>query len=484
MSLGCYLEFINRSFKSIIVNVNIREAKQWEKNSDSPDIVYNNRKIYDYDSSDMEMNELLTDCHGEFNFEIEVEDENGITKKQEVMPGSGVKFFNLKEGRQSNVRRSVYYFVDKGFFVRVSRGKKLRRIGYEHIDYGVEKGIFKVEVFSCSQKRLAVVADSHLCDDNKAECNDFVDKIVKIQNRPDFIVMCGDLTGNNYPAEKKIVEKDLIEELEARNFSVCEGLGNHDVRHFNFDGGMMNYIKNRDRSADGKLDGYYKDDKKKLHYHWEFHLCKDEYMVIVNCFMLNLVPGYGELGQVEEYNGKKKSKDAIKVEKDERNPFYSLEYLKTHLEGYAEANRGMKNCGTVRHVTLLFFHINYESESAGTDGLGPERWWPYSGRGAFGKVIDNNKMCRVIGTFFGHKHDLSTSIETLKTPETDWNYDLKGFKVASYLTNVTFLDLELVKEKGECVLKGSVNYLKTKDIDKKLSGCRKVDEFSFNFNDL
>lgn len=212
MSLGCYLEFINRSFKSIIVNVNIREAKQWEKNSDSPDIVYNNRKIYDYDSSDMEMNEFLTDCNGEFNFEIEVEDENGITKKQEVMPGSGVKFFNLKEGRQSNVRRSVYYFVDKGFFVRVSRGKKLRRIGY--------------------------------------------------------------------------------------------------------------------------------------------------------------------------------------------------------------------------------------------------------------------------------KHDLSTSIETLKTPETDWNYDLKGFKVASYLTNVTFLDLELVKEKGECVLKGSVNYLKTKDIDKKLSGCRKVDEFSFNFNDL
>ena len=107
MSLGCYLEFINRSFKSIIVNVNIREAKQWEKNSDSPDIVYNNRKIYDYDSSDMEMNEFLTDCNGEFFFEIEVEDENGTTERQRVVSDSKTPYFNLKEGRQSKVRRSV-----------------------------------------------------------------------------------------------------------------------------------------------------------------------------------------------------------------------------------------------------------------------------------------------------------------------------------------------------------------------------------------
>ena len=483
MSLGCYLEFINRSFKSITVNAIIRDVKQWEKNDSRPDIAYNNRNICDYTSSDMEMNQFLTDCNGEFYFDIEVEDENGTTEKQKVFPKTG--YFNLKEGRQNTVRRDVYTFVNEGFFVRVSRGKKLRRIGNEHINYGVEKGIFKVEVFSCSQRRLAIVADSHLCEDNKKECEDFVDKIVRIQNRPDFIVMCGDLTGNNYPAEKEIVEKDLIEELEARNFSVCEGLGNHDVRHFHFDGGMMDYVKKRKRESDGKLDSYYKDDKKKLHYHWEFQLCKDEYQILVNCFMLNLVPGYGELGQVEDYNGKKKSKDAKKAEQDERNPFYSLEYLRKYLEMYVSSNEKYRTCDyKTRYVTLLFFHINYESESAGTDGFGPERWWPYTGRRSFGGVIENNKTCQVIGTFFGHKHSSSTVIETLKAPDIDWKFNLKGFKVASFLTNVTFLDLELVKEKGECILKGSVKYLKTKDIDKKLSSSKKVNEFSFNFNDL
>ncbi|WP_373155452.1 metallophosphoesterase family protein [Bacteroides cellulosilyticus] len=158
-----------------------------------------------------------------------------------------------------------------------------------------------MEVFSSSQRRLAILTDPHLDDNNKHECTAFLDAIVKLQNRPDFIVVCGDLTANNKSDERKLVENNLIGGLETRNFSVCEGLGNHDVRHFTFDGGMTDYVKNRKREADGKLINYDKDKIKKLHYRWDFLLSKDDYSINVYCFMLNLVPGYGELLQVKEY---------------------------------------------------------------------------------------------------------------------------------------------------------------------------------------
>lgn len=483
MSLGCYLEFINRSFNSITVNAIIRDQGQWEKGSGRPNTSYNNKKISYYESHDMEMNEFLTDCNGEFFFEIQVENENGTTEKQRVTFGPDNVYFNLKEGRKSEVRRNVYYFVEKGFFVRVSRGKELHSIDKSKDNKNKNyKGMFKVEVFSCSQRRLAVVTDPHLCKDNIEECHVFVDKIAEIKNRPDFIVMCGDLTGNNYPDEKKIVEKDLIGELEARNFSVCEGLGNHDVRHYNFDGNMTSYVKNRKRNSEGKLEGYFKDNFEKLHYHWEFKLYKDDYCIIVNCFMLNLVPGFGTLGEVKEYNGKKK-KD--KVEKDERNPFHSLDFLNEHLSKYANINKSYRDKNDkVRHVALLFFHINYESESAGTDGFGPERWWPYYERRDFGKVIDDYKGCRVIGTFFGHHHSRNTRIETLKSPEPYKNYDLKGFKVGAYLTNTTFLDLGLEKENGKYILNGSIKYMSTNNIAQEISNYSTIKDFSINFNDL
>ncbi|WP_455667587.1 metallophosphoesterase family protein [Phocaeicola sp.] len=485
MSLGCYLEFINRSFKSITVSAYIYKKDQWDKNGGRPDTSYDNKKIQYYESNDMEMKEFLTNCDGEFFFYIQVEKENGTTEKQRL-PDKG--YFNLNEGRKSTVRRDVYNFVHLGFFVQISRGKDLRRIGDEQTDYGNNKGIFKVEVFSCSQKRLAIITDPHLCEDNRSECNDFKEAIVKLQKRPDFIVMCGDLTGNNYSNEKKIVEHDLIKELEARNFSVCEGLGNHDVRHFTFDGDMMGYIKKRNRCSDGKLSDYFKDQKSNLHYHWAFNLCNGDYCLKVHCFMLNLVPGYRELGQVTSYtdpdgNFKEKSKDVIKVEKDERNPFYSLDFFETQLSTYAQENKKeIQHETKKRNVALVFFHINYESENAGLDGYGPERWWPFSAREDFARVINNNKECKVIGSFFGHNHGTQTRIETL-----DVNGSLpkpEGFKVAAFLTNTTFLDLEFIEENKEYILKGSVKYLKTNNIGKDIDSLKAIKEFAFNFNDL
>lgn len=499
MSLGCYLEFINRSFNSITVSAIIRDQGQWEKGSGRPDTSYNNKKISYYESNDMEMNEFLTDCNGEFFFEIQVENENGTTEKQRVTFEPNNIYFNLKQGRKSEVRRNVYYFVEKGFFVRVSRGKELLSIdksknkNNKNNDKSKDKnknykGMFKVEVFSCSQRRMAVVTDSHLSNDNVVECHSFVDKIAQIKNRPDFIVMCGDLTANNYSDEKKIVEKDLIGELEARNFSVCEGLGNHDVRHFHFDGNMINYVKNRKRDSEGKLEGYFKDTYEKLHYHWEYKLYKDDHCIVVNCFMLNLVPGLGILGQVEEYedkdnNKKEKSKEIKKVEKDERNPFHSLDFLNAYLSKYNASNISYKDKNDkARHVVLLFFHINYESENAGTAGYGPERWWPYYERRDFDKVVKNYKDCRIIGTFFGHQHSEDTRIETLKSPDKD--FGLTGFKVGAFLKNTTFLDLELEKENGEYMLKGAIKYMKTDDISQEINRYRTINNFSINFNDL
>ena len=486
MSLGCYLEFINRSFKSITVKAYIRDSKQWDKNGGRPDTSYNNKTIQYYESNDMEMKEYLPSaCDGEFFFEIEVVNEKGRTGKHRI-PNSG--YLNLNKGRKSNVERTSYDFVEDDFFVLISTGKKLRRIGHENTDYGNEKGIFKVEVFSYSQKRLAIVTDPHLCEDNENESKTFKDQIVKLQNRPDYIVMCGDLTSNNYSADKKIVEK-LINDLETKNFSVCEGLGNHDVRHFSFDGDMTNYVKKRKRSSEGKLNGYQKDSIKDLHYHWSFFLYKDDYRLNVHCLMLNLVPGYNEISQVTSYTDpatgktKTKEKDIQKVEKDERNPVYSLNFLEQMLRIYAEENKKAKEQKmNYRHVVLLFFHINYESENAGTDGFGPERWWPYSEREKYAQIMDRFKECQVVGAFFGHNHGESTREETLEVSKI--SPKPKGFKVAAFLKNTTFLDLELKKENEQCVLKGSIKYLKTEKIDKEITNFNTVKEFSYNFDDL
>ena len=118
--------------------------------------------------------------------------------------------------------------------------------------------------------------------------------------------------------------------------------------------------------------------------------------------MLNLVPGYDELLQVKEYGNKKKSKDVIKVEKDERNPFSSLNYLQPYLKNCNNINidNKVRNYNT-RNVVLLFFHINYESDNVGSDGLGPERWWPYNQRECFSYVINQYEKCKVIGG--GHR---------------------------------------------------------------------------------
>ena len=83
------------------------------------------------------MNEMLTDCNGKFYFDIQVENEDRTTQKQRV---SEQDCFNLKEGRKSQVNRNEYHFDQKGFFVRVSRGKNLRRIGEENTNYGDRKG--------------------------------------------------------------------------------------------------------------------------------------------------------------------------------------------------------------------------------------------------------------------------------------------------------------------------------------------------------
>jgi len=80
MSKECYLEFVNRSFKSITVKVQVNSQDEWDdKKGKKPDAYFNNKKINFFDWNEMYMKHN----YGYFRFTIKVEYEND--KKSEAV---------------------------------------------------------------------------------------------------------------------------------------------------------------------------------------------------------------------------------------------------------------------------------------------------------------------------------------------------------------------------------------------------------------
>ena len=493
MSKECYLEFVNRSFKSITVKVQVNSQDEWDdKKGKKPDAYFNNKKINFFDWNEMYMKHN----YGYFRFTIKVEYENDKNSEAVYLPSED-NFFHMEEGLSSTTKRDRYYFKDYGFFVLVSRGNNLRRIGDENTDYGNSKGIFKVEVFSCSKRRLGIISDLHLFKyETDVLCKKFTDQIVKIQNRPELIAICGDLTANSRGNEKKLIDK-FIENLEARNFPVCEGFGNHDVQQYTTASDIVKYVEKRTRQSDNKLEGYLISNSK-LHYQWQVQLATANYIVNVHCIMLNNVPGKGTIEcsdvitkkEVDEdknikYVAVSRSKKDMKEGIYERNPYDSLSFLYPLLNNYKLINEKYKaDKMKIREVALLFFHINYNSESL--EEAVPERWWPYDSRNDFIKTLRDNKGCEVITSFFGHAHSSTTSKETLTS--IDSGEEIKGpvgIRVATGLNYTSFADVALIEKDTDCTLEIKVNYTQTTDITQQDNFIvNKTITISRKFNDL
>ncbi|MDR2916041.1 MAG: metallophosphoesterase [Tannerella sp.] len=318
MSLGCYLEVINRSFSKIIVTADIADKKQWENpDSGNPASALKNRTIDYYSSDDMEMNNVVIGTtKGYFSIQFNIVDENNEKSPLyycDLLP-------NLNEGREKPVRRNYIpvFVISKDnkkittndVVVLVSRGRELRRIKAPEIDYGSSKGIYKIEIFRGSEMRFGVMADIHLgsgTTTSKRDLrDDFTNSILKLQNRPRFIAICGDITNNcrKFEPDELTYIKKFTAQLEQQNIPVAEGVGNHDNLTFFNHANVLSFIKerNKDREKDnGKgniLDNFSYDSKGKnvkdpseLHYRWSMPLYLEDKKLNIHFFQVNNVPG-------------------------------------------------------------------------------------------------------------------------------------------------------------------------------------------------
>ena len=122
-------------------------------------------------------------------------------------------------------------------------------------------------------------------------------------------------------------------------------------------------------------------DKCPFHYTWKKYVSD----VGIRFFMLNNVPGYGEILSEAWLNGNRDK--TSKEEMYERDPKGSLNYLERILN---DKNKDINGTTFVN----TFFHINFNPG----DG---ERWWQESSKVDY---VSHVKDCKLLPSFFGHVH--------------------------------------------------------------------------------
>lgn len=289
-------------------------------------------------------------------------------------------------------------------------------------DFTVELGDEKPE-----KVKFLVSSDIHLCGDeseekkeqhnrNQKDVETLIKQVATLGDI-DFYAICGDLCDDSDAEDENMFVDEFFERMrkDAKNIKcICEGWGNHDVRR-KF--GNLTNIQDgiRDRNEEYRnetLPNYRMSDSEEYdnynyhyHYHWSYGMKNGKR---VHFFMLNEVPGYGKI----EKEGTPDTRPDYNVERDERNPFDSLSFLKEEIRSFGEND-----------YYVLFFHINFDA----TDPEYPDRWWAEN-RTDFPRVLKSCKG-KYLASFFGHTHS-SAKQETLTVTIDNEKLSLKGYRCA------------------------------------------------------
>lgn len=278
-----------------------------------------------------------------------------------------------------------------------------------------------------SKARFLVSSDFHLCaadddspDERSRSMQDDIDldKLiyrVSTLGPLNFYAVCGDLTDDSNGGQEDKFEHRFLDRIDQETAikCVCEGWGNHDVRrkHFNCtnvqDG--IAYRNRKGRYRDNHLTALVTSDND-YHYHWHYNLSNADNTksITLHFFMLNNVPGYGEI----KNDPACARKDDEYTAQDERNPYCSLEFLEKELKSFGPDD-----------YYILFFHINFNSKITAADTNG-EQWWTKQSMKDFCNVIRKGKGTYLY-SFFGHNHN-NPGFEKL----VDADLTLQGYRCA------------------------------------------------------
>jgi len=411
-----WLEVVNNTIYKIEVTSSIR-GEGWDKNA-NPAKNFNGKEIF------------AKICHTEEEkIESNKEKDSFFTMTVEIFDGANngkntiIKFpetnqryaLEIDNKEKATIYSSDSYNIIRWIGKKAEIDKKGKKTEEKACKFIIEKGKSKDESL-----RFAVIADTHFENIHtngnlESEINDFVESIDEL--KPQFLVMCGDLTHYNKGGvgdhSQEHCLNDFINKVEKRGIPVYEGFGNHDLMDIPTRANIVKYIKgrNEERAKKGRhefeysnreTDYYYDNERKKVkfpyHYTWKRYING----VGIRFFMLNNVPGYGEILSKFWVNvtDEERKKDIKKEAKYERDPKGSLNYFERILNEKKEDLKGDVFVNT-------FFHINFEAAEN-------ERWWTKKSQDDYVKVVKENGY-KMLPSFFGHIHNgiIEEKLDTL-----------------------------------------------------------------------
>jgi len=451
-----WIEVVNNTTSKVKVKSEAR-GNGWDKDA-RPDKNFNGKDIYSNNRhTEEEKIESNKKQDSLFTMTFEVEDGNNTNI---ILPETNMRNSLEIDGNEENlIYSSKLYDVTRTIGEKVKIQKK--QDGKETTEHACRFTIKKSEQ-SKESLRFVVISDTHFRNNKKDKdiesyINDFASSMGDLKPKPEFLVICGDLTNDNNGGYMDYSQQTwldrFINKIEKEvGITVYEGFGNHDLNDINTGANIAGYVekRNKERAKKGCNEFEYSnhddDDfpNSPFHYTWKMYVRG----VGIRFFMLNNVPGYGEI--LSEAWEKGESDKIYKEEKYERDPKGSLNYLERIL---IDKNNDIYGTTFVN----TFFHINFDSGDEG------ERWWQDSSKKDYVSVV---KDCKLLPSFFGHKHSGTGPNQTVE--EQLLNSGIYGYRCrctggrgAKYY-NLVELSIENDSEKGDIL-----NYKITpKDVDK------------------
>lgn len=351
---------------------------------------------------------------------IGVNNENKI-QTQKLNSTSNSQFWKIEN------KNNMYMFfnVEKRLYLTVDMDT--HNLQLEHLRESDDDNP-QLFVLSNAHIRFLVTADLHIytklfhfgssnqpIDDNTSRFKSMVNNIEKLNPKPQFISICGDLTNGTESREEGIL-KDLIAEIE-QTCPVREGWGNHDMYEHSFSADIGALVKERNKVREKNQDCILSDNEE--HYYWKHKLGN----TTLHFFMLNLVPGYGSTNDRNN------------------NPAKSLDFLKNQIGIICK-----------KEPIFLFFHTHYGAT---------KKWWPEKWKNDFVKVVQGyNLIC----SFFGHDHEgnyTKPKFEYVGSPKEGTEINgLRGFLCAGGLgENPEYLqvDISLINQNTELGVNTAIN---------------------------
>lgn len=458
-----WVEVVNETAYTIVVKEFRTYGSGWDKNNKLAKNFKNKEILSEGRHAEKVYIESNDERNSYFTMSIDICDSANTvidlpqTNQREVLNINDEKETCIYSSDTYNVRR----LMGKKVEVEVKKGEKKKKTA--------SKFIIKEGKSEDGPLRFAVMSDTHftnIYDDKNIESDidNFVKSISQLDLKPQFLAICGDLTSNNVGGvgnhSQEYWLRDFIDKVEDKSIPVYEGFGGHDLLDIITKADIAKYIKDRNkkRGEDGRYEFEYStnkyfDSKKKevdcpYHYTWKMY-CKG---VSIRFFMLNNVPGYGEILSKAWVDGteKDRKKATTKEEKYERDPKDSLTFLENQLKKLGKDD-----------YYVLFFHTNFQTELYWASQ--PERWWSYDSRQEFYDVIKNGNG-KYLTSFFGHMHSIGggtngktaeeiLSHVTIQSDNNDTDNHLYGYrckctggKGIKYFNIVDFNRLENILE--------------------------------------